>query len=76
MAVGVIMFAAWVFFMAITTGAFIFWGFHEGQFKDMEEPKYRMMIDREPETWPGRKPNPLVRNREQPSEDKGGEHGR
>jgi nitrogen fixation-related uncharacterized protein len=30
------------------------WGYRHHQFDDIEEPKYRMMEDREPEPWPGR----------------------
>jgi len=54
MAIGVLLFIAWIVFMAITVIAFIVWFFREGQNKDIEEPKYRMLEDREPEPWPGR----------------------
>jgi nitrogen fixation-related uncharacterized protein len=57
MAVGVVIFAAWLAFMAITVVAFVIWAFREGQLKDVEEPKYRMLQDREPEPWPGREDN-------------------
>jgi nitrogen fixation-related uncharacterized protein len=40
------------------------WGLDHGQFDDLEETKYTMLQDREPEGWPGRKPRPMVgRNR-------------
>ncbi len=32
-------------------GAFI-WAWRKGQFKNPEEPKYRMLEDKEPEPWP------------------------
>jgi cbb3-type cytochrome oxidase maturation protein len=44
----------WMFLLALGTVAAIVWGWQSGQFKDIEEPKYRMLEDREPEPWPGR----------------------
>ena len=52
MPLGLIVFIAWMAFMAITTGAFIMWAWKDDQFKD--DINYRMLIDREPEPWPGR----------------------
>jgi cbb3-type cytochrome oxidase subunit 3 len=54
MGIGLIFFTAWIVFMAITVIAFIAWFFHEGQHKNIEEAKYRMLEDHEPESWPGR----------------------
>jgi hypothetical protein len=54
MAIGVLLFITWLVFMAITVIAFIVWFFREGQNIDIEEPKYRMLEDHEPEPWPGR----------------------
>lgn len=54
MAIGVLLFIAWIIFMAITVVGFIVWFLREGQNKDIEEPKYRMLEDHEPEPWPGR----------------------
>lgn len=54
MAIGVILFIAWILFMAISVIGFLVWYFKEGQHKDIEEPKYRMLEDHEPEPWPGR----------------------
>ena len=31
------------------------WGWRSGQFRNIEEAKYRMLEDRDPEPWPGRK---------------------
>jgi nitrogen fixation-related uncharacterized protein len=39
----------------------LIWGWKTGQFKNIEEAKYRMLQDREPEPWP-----------EKPQEEKGG----
>lgn len=32
----------------------LIWGWRSGQLRNIEEPKYRMMEDKEPEPWPGR----------------------
>lgn len=38
--------------LVFTTGIlFLLWGWKHGQFKDIEEAKYRMLEDREPEPW-------------------------
>lgn len=37
---------------ALTGIGFLVWGWKRGQFRDVEEAKYRMMEDREPEPWP------------------------
>jgi cbb3-type cytochrome oxidase maturation protein len=34
--------------------ALIAWGLKTHQFDDIEEAKYRMLEDREPQDWPGR----------------------
>ncbi len=44
----------WMAFVALTAVAMIVWGAKTGQFKDIEEAKYRMLEDRDPEPWPGR----------------------
>jgi cbb3-type cytochrome oxidase maturation protein len=44
----------WMLFVALTGVAFLVWGWRRGQFRDIEEAKYRMLEDREPEDWPGR----------------------
>ena len=54
MPVGIIMFIAWLFFMALTVVAFVVWAWKENQLKDIEEPKYRMLEDHELQPWPGR----------------------
>lgn len=54
MVTDVILFFAWTALEVVVVIAMIRWGFETGQWKDIEEPKYRMLIDREPEPWPGR----------------------
>lgn len=41
--------------VALTGLVFLIWGCKSGQFRDIEEAKYRMLEDREPEPWPDRK---------------------
>jgi len=55
MALGVWAFIGWMGFVTLTGIAFIIWGWTHGQFKDIEEAKYRMLEDREPEPWPHQK---------------------
>ncbi len=50
----VVLFIAWTALEVVVVIAMIRWGLENGQWKDIEEPKYRMLIDREPEPWPGR----------------------
>ncbi len=52
------MFLAWMALEVVYVAGMIAWGFETGQFKDIEEPKYRMLLDVEPEPWPGRKTTP------------------
>jgi cbb3-type cytochrome oxidase maturation protein len=54
MALGVWVFFGWMVLVAATGVAFLIWGWKSGQFKNVEEAKYRMLEDREPEPWPGR----------------------
>ena len=46
------MLAFWIGVAAVITVALFIWGRRGGQFKDIEEAKYRMLEDREPEPWP------------------------
>jgi cbb3-type cytochrome oxidase maturation protein len=55
MALGVWVFFGWMVLVAATGVAFLIWGWKSGQFKNVEEAKYRMLEDREPEPWPDRK---------------------
>jgi cbb3-type cytochrome oxidase maturation protein len=45
----------WMAFVALTGVAFLLWAWRSGQFRDIEEAKYRMLEEIEPEPWPGRK---------------------
>lgn len=44
----------WMGLVSLSGLAFIAWGLRSGQFDDIEEAKYRMMEDREPQGWPAR----------------------
>lgn len=54
MPIGVILFVVWMALEVVVVAASIAWGFENGQWKDIEEAKYNMLIDRELEPWPGR----------------------
>ncbi len=61
MPVGIVLFLVWMALEVVVVAASIAWGFENGQWKDIEEPKYRMLIDHELEPWPGReKPSQRV----------------
>ncbi len=51
---GQVLFFAWTALEVLFIVACIRWGFETGQWKDIEEPKYRMLIDHELQPWPGR----------------------
>lgn len=51
---GVILFLGWTALEVLFVVATIRWGFETGQWKDIEEPKYRALIDHELQPWPGR----------------------
>lgn len=44
----------WMVFVILTGVLFILWGWKRDQFKDIEEAKYRMLEEKDPEPWPGR----------------------
>lgn len=44
----------WMAFVSLTAVLFILWGWKSDQFRDIEEAKYKMLEDKEPEPWPGR----------------------
>lgn len=46
---------AFMIFVALVALGLLYWGWRNGQFRDPEEPKFRMLEDREPEPWPDRK---------------------
>jgi cbb3-type cytochrome oxidase maturation protein len=45
---------AWMAFVFLFGIALMGWGLATGQFDDVEEAKYRMLEEREPQPWPGR----------------------
>jgi cbb3-type cytochrome oxidase maturation protein len=47
----------WMALVSFTGVLFLIWGWKNGQFKDIEGAKYRMLEDREPEAWPEQKGN-------------------
>ena len=55
MPLGLWVVVGWMIFVALTGVGFFIWGWRRGQFKDIEEPKYRMLDDQVPESWPNRK---------------------
>jgi nitrogen fixation-related uncharacterized protein len=55
MSLGTIVLIGGIAIIAISAVAFLIWGFSTGQFKDVEEVKYKMLKDREPEPWPHQK---------------------
>jgi nitrogen fixation-related uncharacterized protein len=55
MPLGMWMVVGWMAFVMLTGVAFLVWGWKSGQFKNIEEAKYQMLEEREPEPWPRRK---------------------
>jgi len=45
----------WMALVSFTALLLFVWGWENDQFDDIEEAKYKMLEDREPEPWPGRK---------------------
>ncbi len=58
MGLGVLLFFVWTALEVLFVIASIRWGYETGQWKDIEEPKFRMLVDREPQPWPGRDKKP------------------
>ena len=52
MALGVWLIVMWMAFMVMVGGALFAWGWRNGQFRDLEKSKYRMLEDRDSEPWP------------------------
>ena len=55
MPIGLWVIVGWMFFVVLTGVIMLVWGWKRGQFKDIEESKYTMLEDREPEPWPDSK---------------------
>jgi nitrogen fixation-related uncharacterized protein len=54
MSVGARLLLFWAGSAVVIGVALLIWGWRSGQFRNIEEAKYRMLEDREPEPWPGR----------------------
>ena len=57
MPLGMWVVVGWMVFVPITAIALIIWAWKTGQFKNIEEAKYRMLEEKEPEPWPEEKGN-------------------
>ena len=55
MPLGLWVVVGWMAFVMITGIAFIVWGWRRGQFHHIEDVKYRMLEDHDPQPWPDRK---------------------
>ncbi len=64
--IGEIFWISWILLEIVVVIGMIVWGFETGQWKDIEEPKYRMLIDHEMQPWPGREKPPKEKKPEQP----------
>ena len=55
MPIGLWVVVGWMLFVILTGVIMLVWGWKRGQFKDIEEAKYTMLEDREPDPWPDAK---------------------
>jgi len=55
MPLGIWLLVGWMIFMVLVGIAFIVWGWRKGQFRNIEEAKYRMLDESEPQPWPRKK---------------------
>ncbi len=60
MPLGLWVVVGWMAFVSLSALVMIAWGLKTGQFDDVEQPKYRMLEDREPLPWPGRGSSKVV----------------
>ncbi len=51
MALGVIVLIAGMAVIVFIAAVFLVWGFRNNQFKNVEEAKYSMLEDKEPQPW-------------------------
>jgi nitrogen fixation-related uncharacterized protein len=51
MPIGLWVVVGWMLFVILTSVIMLVWGWKRGQFKNIEEAKYTMLEDREPESW-------------------------
>lgn len=52
MTLGVVALIAGMAVIAVIALAFLIWGIRNGQFKNVEEAKYNIIEDKEPQPWP------------------------
>lgn len=52
MPVGMWVVVGWMAFVSLSGVILFIWGIKRGQFKDIEEAKFKMLEDHEPEDWP------------------------
>ena len=55
MSFGVLFMIAFMAFVVLTAVAMLIWGWKRKQFRNIEEAKYTMLEDKEPQDWPDRK---------------------
>ena len=55
MSLGTVILIGGMAVIALSAIAFLIWGLATQQFKNVEEVKYKMLEDREPEPWPHQK---------------------
>jgi len=55
MPLGLWLLVGWMIFMVLVGIAFIVWGWRKGQFRNIEEAKYKMLEDNEPQPWTRKK---------------------
>lgn len=60
MSYGVYGWVVWGVLVTLSAIGLAVWGWRQGQFRNIEAPKYTMLEDREPAPWPGREHVPLV----------------
>ena len=58
MPLGLWIVVGWMLFVILTALVMLITAWQSGQFKDIEEAKYRMLEEREPEPWPEKERKP------------------
>ena len=51
MSLGVIVLVGGMILISLTALVFLIWGFKNGQFKNLEETKYQVLEEKEPQGW-------------------------
>jgi cbb3-type cytochrome oxidase maturation protein len=71
MAPGLWVIVGWSAFVIFTGIVAFIWGWKNGQFRNIEEAKYRMLEDREPEPWPDAKSTGGDASKDEPEDNHG-----